>query len=821
MIFSVIVLLWPVTGLAQSSTTDHFRSKVTGNWNTPATWETSSDGLDPWITATASPSNQSSSITIREGHIVTVNSNVTADQLTVLQGGSIILASNGTFNLSNGSGTDLTNYGTVDLSKNINMNLGSEVRNMSGSNFIKRINSTTYAINQCLWEDGSQLKLIIEATTSLTILLEQNFYNVILEYISPSTNQLYLSLNGNFQIRGDLIIDSKNNVASNPIAKEIWIASSLPAVNILGNISLFNKVYLELNENTSVLNLNLGGDLNLMARSRFNPGNNNSIYLDGDIYLQDVNCGINFSTSDQGGNIIMTNALAEHIISDCSKINRVNYILEPDIKLTSNNFQVTPGYSLTIKNNASLNINSTVAATVERSVSNADWLVPLDGWHILSSPVANQAVTAGGFTYPDTDPNYSKYDFYSWDEPQNLWLNYKVTSNPSNFVPGTGYFVAYDEGGIKTFTGNLNVSNVQKNNLSFTGSSPYAGFHLLGNPFQASLDWSHSGWARNNVGEVAHVWNEEAMNYLQVTSANPYIAPNQGFFVQVTDPVNSLTIPSAARCHHSGSFYKQAGNAVNSSGHPDGLSSENTEENVLWLKVQGKTTTPWDETMVRLCGNAEAGYDLLDGHKLTGSELSPQLYTAISDEESLSVNSLPVTGYPAMMPLYFSRGADTDYRLSVLENTMQKEIWLEDTRSGNFTLLTRDSYFDFSSDSITVTSGYTRSGTRTVPTPFYHARNRETTARFVLHMGPLSLQEDQVNEFHIYSFDNKIYIRDLAGGANAFDYRLLNLAGRTLREGKSSGKTLTVIDIQECPPGVFVISVTGRNHSMSQKIFLR
>jgi len=98
---------------AQTSTTDHFRSKANGNWNATATWESSPDGI-AWINATLTPTNTANTITIRSGHTVTVTANVSTDQTTVDAGGNLTV-NNVTLTVADGAGTDLTVNGTLVL----------------------------------------------------------------------------------------------------------------------------------------------------------------------------------------------------------------------------------------------------------------------------------------------------------------------------------------------------------------------------------------------------------------------------------------------------------------------------------------------------------------------------------------------------------------------------------------------------------------------------------------------------------------------------------------------------------------------------------
>src|SRR3954469_10704708 len=98
--FSVLTLCLP----ALAQTTGDYRSATNGNWNAIATWETY-DGAN-WIAASAFPTAANAGvITIQSTHLVTNLVNVSADQIVVAAGGTLIASNN--FTVANGTGTDL------------------------------------------------------------------------------------------------------------------------------------------------------------------------------------------------------------------------------------------------------------------------------------------------------------------------------------------------------------------------------------------------------------------------------------------------------------------------------------------------------------------------------------------------------------------------------------------------------------------------------------------------------------------------------------------------------------------------------------------
>ena len=94
--------------------TDYYRTVTSGNWNNIAVWETSPDNAT-WNTAVLPPTASANTISIRNGHTVTITSSISADQLIVEAGGMLTHTNGQMFTLSNASGSDMTVFGTYEL----------------------------------------------------------------------------------------------------------------------------------------------------------------------------------------------------------------------------------------------------------------------------------------------------------------------------------------------------------------------------------------------------------------------------------------------------------------------------------------------------------------------------------------------------------------------------------------------------------------------------------------------------------------------------------------------------------------------------------
>src|SRR5205085_5662477 len=88
-------------------------SRQSGNWNDFNTWQVDTGGGFVNATAGQTPTSADDTIEIQSTHTVTVTASVDADQLTVDSGGTISVNNGVTFTIADGTGTDLTDNGTV------------------------------------------------------------------------------------------------------------------------------------------------------------------------------------------------------------------------------------------------------------------------------------------------------------------------------------------------------------------------------------------------------------------------------------------------------------------------------------------------------------------------------------------------------------------------------------------------------------------------------------------------------------------------------------------------------------------------------------
>ncbi len=215
-----------------------FRTRQSGNWNDPNTWEEDTGG--GFNTTLNTPNSSSGFITIRNSHVVTATADITTDETTVQSGGSIVVNSGITLTLDEDFsstpltvdiGGSLSNSGTLDLASlliispcvvngNItNSNIisiadGSLLQFNSGSNYFHNFSSGG-SIPLATWDSNSTCEInnLTAASPSAPSNLNQPFGNFRWNTPFMGTTSTF-SLGGQLtSVGGNLIFVSSNNKA--------------------------------------------------------------------------------------------------------------------------------------------------------------------------------------------------------------------------------------------------------------------------------------------------------------------------------------------------------------------------------------------------------------------------------------------------------------------------------------------------------------------------------------------------------------------------------------------------------------------------------
>jgi len=290
------------TTLAETAVSGDYRSKVSGNWGSPAAWEVFQSGA--WVDATVSPSSADGSITVRPGHLINVAENVTADQLLIEAGGLVSINTGITLTIADNPGTssdpvdcivDGTLYvaGTLIPTGEFSFSAGSLYHNASDGGIVPA----------GTWDVDSECRItgiINNAPTGLA----QSFGTFTWNCPSQSAS-LSVGINGNITIKGDFSLVSTG----------------------LGKLALTN--------NTSQVSMTVKGDYSqtggtFVANNSPSGTVTDSIYVAGDFRFTAGNF-IETSTAvptGRGALIFNGNGTPQHFTSGGIFRNTIDFIVE-------------------------------------------------------------------------------------------------------------------------------------------------------------------------------------------------------------------------------------------------------------------------------------------------------------------------------------------------------------------------------------------------------------------------------------------------------------------------------------------------------------
>ncbi|MEJ5350577.1 MAG: endo-1,4-beta-xylanase [Melioribacteraceae bacterium] len=239
-----------------------FRSVNNGNWEDLNTWE-EYDGTT-WIKpATKSPDASGDLIIIRNGHTVTLNSKDTVDQMSIAQGGKLIIAKGAELKIKDGSGVDLSVGGIIENYGTIKQDSTATISFQDGSKYYHKQDGGEIPIS--LWASGSTIEFDSIKTISPKN-ANQNFYHFVWNCPDQSL-PIFLKWDGN-TIGGNVNI--LNTGTSKLLLCDPLFYSKIK-VTIMGDINLSGG---ELAAqipimNTSNVTIELNGNLNITGGKFF------------------------------------------------------------------------------------------------------------------------------------------------------------------------------------------------------------------------------------------------------------------------------------------------------------------------------------------------------------------------------------------------------------------------------------------------------------------------------------------------------------------------------------------------------------------------
>lgn len=232
--------------------TDYFRSQGSGNWGTPATWQSSHDNIN-WANATLSPTNTANTVTIMTGHTVTVAASVNVDQVIV--NGKMSILNAVTLDVVNGTGIDLTINGIMEKTGSgaVNTSAGAGTFFSSGSIYEHLNTDSAGTIPIATWDIHSSC-VISGYTTNVDTPtgLNQAFGN----FMWNCPNQT-----GNINANGELFVINGNFIVASTGTGTLHLTSSSDCHLTIGLDLAINDGTLSLTSSYGKPELDVFGDL--------------------------------------------------------------------------------------------------------------------------------------------------------------------------------------------------------------------------------------------------------------------------------------------------------------------------------------------------------------------------------------------------------------------------------------------------------------------------------------------------------------------------------------------------------------------------------
>lgn len=277
--------------------------------------------------------------------------------------------------------------------------------------------------------------------------------------------------------------------------------------------------------------------------------------------------------------------------------------------------------------------------------------------------------------------------------------NWKNFARTDTIMAGTGFiyqtsldgytrFVPMDEEGKQSVASNkMFVKSLEANPSTY---SSHKGWNFIGNPWQAYFN-NHS----LNFTAPITVWNGSTYVAYSLIDDDYAIRPNQSFFVQCPEEINSISFPITGR--------QMTSVITNQSGTKQRVPAVGMDNRQLIDLTIGMGEQE-DRTRVVLNDGASVGYEMeFDASKFFSMDGTvPQVYTLDADETPYAINERPV--HDGWVKVGFVAPETGCYTISLVRNEAET-VYLIDSQTGITTDLAEGDY-NFTSEAGTWTNRF-------------------------------------------------------------------------------------------------------------------
>ena len=322
-----------------------------------------------------------------------------------------------------------------------------------------------------------------------------------------------------------------------------------------------------------------------------------------------------------------------------------------------------------------------VRNTIVADLAAPGFLPTLNGGYNTSATASRSTPFPTVFGYDQSRVATAPSDYLGFDKG---WFSPALPSDP--LLPNRGYTANAANGVLVDFVGTFN-NGPQTPGALARDAGPDAGWHLLGNPYPAPLDWNTVTAAQRpgldaalyvfqSTGQYTGTYRTFLPGVSNPATTSPLVAAGQGYFARVSTPgtPGTVTLTNANRVVTFG---------------PQPAFGRGTATPAL-LQLQVATATQADDAFVYFAAGNTAGFKpSQDAAKLANpSGLS---LATLAGAEAVAINGLPPLGTAeTLLPLRLTVPAAGTYTFRVQALPALPtgtQVYLRDTQTGTQTAL--------------------------------------------------------------------------------------------------------------------------------------
>ncbi|WP_179345844.1 M14 family zinc carboxypeptidase [Winogradskyella ursingii] len=418
---------------------------------------------------------------------------------------------------------------------------------------------------------------------------------------------------------------------------------------------------------------------------------------------------------------------------------------------------------------------------------------------LIAAPVSGEIFTNFIANNNNIVNNTTNYLFGPFDKSVSDYITYSNSEN-SALEAGIGYRAASTDDQTFTFKGDVTTSVVNVP-VEKTGTA-FEQWNLIGNPYTSYIkleDFINAnitefdtqsvavyGYdADNTNGSYWTIWN------LAYAAANPntLIAPGQGFFVSSKTGGGTMTFNPTMR----------------SSGSSDDFIEGRTSNQITHFALEMNSETKNFGTDFYITNDASLGLDLgYDAELFEGAPADFAIYSELVENNNGSDLAIQAFGSDdivdtLIIPLGVNAKAGQQVNISLNNNNIDYDIYLEDRATNSNTLLNTSNYI------------------------FTPSSNISNTGRFYLRFeaSVLTVNAQDLDTIKIYTNKNEQQIIVQGRLSHNTDLVLYDVQGREINRQKLNiNKTENTINTNGLNSGVYIVQVSNDTSNISQKVII-